>query len=132
MSAPLLDTNMVVRYLTGEPPPLADRAAEIIEGEGRLVLSEVVIVEAAYVLSSNYGIPRARIVEALNGLLQRENLRPLHLSKIRIAEALELCRPSGRVSFTDALVWAQALDTGAERVYSFDRRFPDDGVEVVS
>ncbi len=33
---------------------------------------------------------------------------------------------------TDAALWAEARDAGIRRVYSFDRRFPSLGIEVVS
>lgn len=32
----LVDTSMLVRYLTGDPPALADRSAQIIDGESDL------------------------------------------------------------------------------------------------
>lgn len=130
MGTDLVDTSVLVHYLTGEPAELAARAADILHDPEALALSEMVLVETAYVLESVFGVARARIVDALIELVQRRNLRPLHLSKARVCEALELCRPSRRVSFTDALVWAQAREAGAERIYSFDRRFPDHGVEI--
>ena len=43
-----------------------------------------------------------------------------------------VCRPSGRVSFADALIWAAAHMTPGKVVYSLDERFPADGVEVRS
>ncbi|MDP9375210.1 MAG: hypothetical protein M3Q65_22715 [Chloroflexota bacterium] len=41
-----------------------------------------------------------------------------------------LCRPSGGVSFADALLRAAARSAGIGVSYSFDNRFPDDGIEV--
>ena len=40
-----------------------------------------------------------------------------------------LCRPSGRVLFADALIWAEAVTNGLN-VYTFDRRFPNSGVAL--
>lgn len=40
-----------------------------------------------------------------------------------------LWRPSGRVSFADALIWAAARATAEPRVITFDQRFPDVEVE---
>ena len=42
-----------------------------------------------------------------------------------------LCRPSGRVSFADALVWAAARSQTDASVYSLDERFPDEGSRAV-
>lgn len=47
-----LDTSCVVRYLTGDPPAMAKRAAQILDAAQALVLSELVLVETAYVLRS--------------------------------------------------------------------------------
>lgn len=46
-------------------------------------------------------------------------------------EALLLCRPSGQVSFADALVWAAARSQANAAVYSLDERFPDEGITVL-
>lgn len=37
-----LDTSYVVRYLTDDPPDMAERAAEVIESDEILILSEMV------------------------------------------------------------------------------------------
>jgi predicted nucleic acid-binding protein len=65
-------------------------------------------------------------------LVQRSNLRLANLTKTRVLAALSLCRDSHRCSFSDALLWAQALDRGADRLYSFDRNFPSQGLVVVN
>lgn len=125
-----LDTSFVVRYLTDDPPAMAARAAAIIDSERQLVLSELVLLETAYVLTSVYRVPRAQVADALLDLVQRSNLQLANLAKPRALAALSMCRDAQRCSFTDALLWAQALDSGAERIYSFDRRFPAEGLLV--
>jgi predicted nucleic acid-binding protein len=126
----LLDASMLVRYLTGDPPDLADRAAQVIDREQNLQVSDVVIAETAYVLTSVYKIPREVVVDYLILFLQKSNIQPFALDKDLLLQALLLCRPSGRVSFADALVWAAAQSTQAKVVYSLDDRFPRHGVEV--
>lgn len=129
MSA-LLDTSMLVRYLTGDPPDLADQAAGVIDQEGKLLITDVVLAETAYVLTSIYKVPRAAVVDHLILFIQKENIRPFALDKSNVLQALLFCQPSGRVSFADALVWAAAQETDEKIIYSFDERFPADGVEV--
>jgi predicted nucleic acid-binding protein len=53
----LLDTSMVVRYLTGDPRELAERASSVIDQEEGLQVSDVAIAETAYVLTSVYKVP---------------------------------------------------------------------------
>ena len=129
MSA-FLDTSVVVRYLTGDSPELAEQAAQIIDGEDGLKITDVVLAETAYVLTSIYQVPREVVVDHLIIFLQKRNISPFALDKGLVLQALLLCRPSGRVSFADALVWAAARSADSNVVYSLDERFPADGLEV--
>lgn len=128
----IVDTSVVVRYLLSESSHAGRRAREVLEGAQNLVLSELVIAEAAYVLTKVYDVERSDVVDALIDLVQRRNVRPLHLPKIAVLEALELCRPSARVSFTDALLWAQVRESESRRLFTFDRKFPRHGIEVMT
>ena len=125
-----LDTSMVVRYLRGAPPNLAAQAARVIDSEEDLQVTDVVLAETAYVLTSVYQISRSVVVDHLIAFLQKENVSPFALDKGLVLQALLLCKPSGRVSFADAMVWAAARSSGNRVVYSLDERFPDDGLEV--
>ncbi len=125
-----LDTSMVVRYLTGDPPEQADLAAQVIDREDGLRVTDVVLVETGYVLTSVYQVPRDVVVDHLIALLQKRNISPFALDKGLVLQALLLCRPSGRVSFADAMLWAAARSSGEGVVYSLDQRFPEDGLEV--
>lgn len=122
-----LDTSMVVRYLTGDPP---EQAAKVIDGEEDLQITDVAIAETAYVLISVYHISRSLVVDHLIAFLQKENITLFALDKGLVLQALLLCRPSSRVSFADAMVWAAARSSSAKVVYSLDKRFPADGLEV--
>jgi predicted nucleic acid-binding protein len=63
-------------------------------------------------------------------LFGQPHICPFALDKDNLLQTLLLCRPSGRVSFADALVWAVARSTEEKVIYSLDERFPRDGVEV--
>ncbi len=127
----LLDTSVLVRYLTGDPPEAADASAQIIDREPDLLITDVVIAETAYVLTSVYGVPRERAVDALVDLLRKANIDTFRLDKGFVLDALLLCRPSGRVSVADALVWAAARSQPDTAVYTLDQRFPEAGVAVL-
>lgn len=129
VSAEFLDTNPVVRYLVGDEPGLAARATLLIESDRRLRLSLVTLAEIGFVLTRAYGIDRARVVDTLVDLLNRENLEVHEVSTDVAVQALRLCRPSGRVNFGDAMLWALARSLAPARVWTFDRRFPADGIE---
>jgi predicted nucleic-acid-binding protein len=126
----LVETSVVVRYLVQDQPQMAQRAAEIIEGPDDLVVTDVVLLETAHVLRSVYNVARDLIVDTLVAFVSRRNIAVLGLEKDLVLQALLLCRPSGRVSFGDALVWAAARSSRIEAVFSFDERFPGDSIEV--
>lgn len=129
MSA-LLDTNVLLRYLTGDSPDLARQAVRILDDDDDLILTDGVLAEVAYVLTSQYGSSREATVDALIGLVQRTNVVLYALDKDIVVGALSLCRPSGRVSFADALLWAVAHSAGIRTIYTLDNRFPATGVEL--
>ncbi|MBO77749.1 MAG: type II toxin-antitoxin system VapC family toxin [SAR202 cluster bacterium] len=123
-----LDTSMVVRYLTGDVPVLAQRASAVMDGEDELLITGEVVAEAGYMLTTAYQLPRELVVEHLSALLRKRNLTPYGLDKGLVLQGLLLCR--GHVSFTDAMVWAAAKSAGTDVVYTLEDGFPDDGIEV--
>lgn len=130
-SPALLDTSVIIRYLTGDVPDLAHRAAEIVESPRQLYVSPIALAETAWVLTSFYEIPLSRICDVLAALVMRRNIRTLHLPKPSVVEALQICRSSRRNSFVDALLWAEARNLSADcQVYTFDRRFPSQGIHL--
>jgi predicted nucleic-acid-binding protein len=125
-----LDTNLVVRYLTGAPADHYRRAQALIDGETALLLTDVVIMEAAYTLRTHYGVGREQVVDVLVELLRRENILVHNLDRDVVIEALLLCRPSGRINFGDAMIWANLRCAQPARLYSFDERFPAGSIEL--
>ncbi len=128
--AGLLDTSAIVRYLTADPPEQGHRAAGVIDGTEDVAISPTAMVETAHVLLTVYGVPREKIVDLLLDLLLKENVVTFGADKGLLARALLMCRPSGRVSFPDAALWAEARSAGIQRTYTFDRRFPSEGLEL--
>ena len=125
-----LDTSVVVRYLTGSPPETAAEAVRIIHQVDDLQITDIVLTETAYVLRSHYQVSRETMVDRLIDLVQRDNIATYAMDKNRVLEGLRMCRPSGRVSIADAMIWAAAQTDGASVIYTFDERFPSDGMAL--
>lgn len=128
--ARFLDTSVVVRYLTGIPADQAVAAGIIIDQSDRLIISGVALAETAYVLTSVYRVAREAIVDRMIDFVRKENIDTYGLDKGYVLQGLLMCRPSGRVFFSDALIWAAARSGGGDAVYTFDQGFPRDGIEV--
>lgn len=128
---PFLDTSVLVRYLIGVPEGSARRSQEIVDQADDLQIGGVALAEAGFVLTRVYGAPREYVVDSLMRVLRKENVSTFGLDKDFALQALLMCRQSGRVSFADALIWAEARSAGAETIYTFDQRFPSDGLELI-
>ncbi|MDE0231132.1 MAG: PIN domain-containing protein [bacterium] len=126
----LLDTSVVIRYLTGDVPHLAEWCAQVIDSEDDLTVTEGVMIETAYVLTKNYSVPREVAVDVLIEFLGKSNINVTPLTKPLVIEALLMCRPSGRVSFGDALLWARSRSDGLA-VCTLDERFVDRGITTL-
>lgn len=112
----IADTNILVRYLTGDDETATAKAMEII-GRGVEILPEE-IPEALYVLTSKvlYNIPRKAAVEALQELLDEITVE----KKEVIRQALEIYGET-KLDYIDCLLIATAVSEGAD-VLSFDRK----------
>ena len=127
-----LDTSVIIRYLTRDHPDMFERAVQIIEGTDELIITEGVLGETAFVLSSVYRMSRQQTIDFMVALVERENISTYAMNKAFVLQGLIMCRPSGRVSVADAMLWAAARTAGASAIYTFDERFPDDSIELRS
>ena len=126
----LLDTSVIIRYLTGDVPHLAEWCAQVIDGGDDLTVTEGVMIETAYVLTKFYAVPRSVAVDVMIEFLTKSNINVAPLKKPQVIEALLMCRPSGRVSFGDALLWARSRSDSVA-VCTLDQRFPDEGITAL-
>ncbi len=64
-----LDTNVLVRHLTGDPPEMAARATAALQSASELLLPDLVAVETIYLLESFSEVLRGQVAEALRSLI---------------------------------------------------------------
>ena len=113
-----LDTNVLIRHLTGDPPEMASRATALLAAEQELLLTDLVLAECVYVLESFYEVERPRVAELMRSALSLRSIRTLDpASLLRALEVYEV----ERVDFAEAYLAAQAEATGVGEVVSFDR-----------
>ena len=113
----LLDTNVVIRHLTGDPPEMARRATRFLATEAALVLVDVVLAECVYVLQSVYEVDRRRIAEMMRAALAMPTVSADAELFLRALEVYEL----DRLDFAEAYLVARAELTGIVAVASFDK-----------
>ena len=95
-----------------------------------LLISDVALTEVAYILRGRHQVSRESIVDLLIALIQRDNVSVYAIDDDLAIQGLRMCRPSGRISIGDAMIWAAARSDRASAIYTFDRRFPGEGIEI--
>lgn len=112
-----VDTNILVRHLTHDPPKLGERATAFLRSTGELLLTDLILAETVYVLESFYEVPRAQVADAMRSLITFESITCVDANLLlRAIEVYEV----HRIDFADAYLVACAESTDVGRVASFD------------
>jgi predicted nucleic acid-binding protein len=113
-----LDSNVVIRHLTGDPPAQARRATAFLARADELLLPDLIVAEVVYVLESFYEIERTRVAELVRAIVGFPAVvvvdEPLLLRALEIYEI-------ERLDFADAYLVASAEASGVTTIASFDR-----------
>ena len=113
-----VDTNVLIRHLTGDPPAQARRATRYLERAEALLLPDLILAEVAYVLESFYEGARVEVARTLRAVLGFPAIRVLDVELLqRAVEVYEV----HRLDFADAYLVASAERTGIGVIASFDR-----------
>jgi predicted nucleic acid-binding protein len=115
-----VDTNVVVRHVTGDLPAQAEAAGALLAAAeaDALLLTDLVFAEIVYVLESFYELPRDQVAERLRAVLAFPATSavdpPLLLRALDIYER-------HRLDLAEAYLVACAEASGLATVVSFDR-----------
>ena len=121
-----LDANIILRFLTNDMPEKAEQCLALFQqverGEIEATMSESIIAEVVYVLSSArlYNLERDRIRDLLLPII---TLRGLKLrSRHLYLHALKLYATQ-HIDFEDALAVAHMKDQKITEIVSYDKHF---------
>jgi predicted nucleic-acid-binding protein len=113
-----VDTNVLIRHLTGDPVEMATRATSYLRTETELLVTDLVVAETVYVLESFYETPREQVAMALRSLIALASVETVDSALLlRALEVYEI----DRIDFAEAYLVASAESTGVNRIASFDR-----------
>lgn len=113
-----LDTNVVIRHLTGDPPEQARRATAFLAEAEELVLADLVLAEIVYVLESFYELPRLKVAPLARAVL---GFGPVVVGDPDLLHRAVEIYEVDRIDFAEAYLVACAERDGAAVVASFDR-----------
>ena len=113
-----VDTNVLIRHLTGEPPEQAARATRMLSQAGQLLLPDLTVAEVVDVLESVYRVPRPRVAELVRAIVAFPSVEvadePVLLRALEIYEV-------HRLDLADAYLVAEAETSGVNAVASFGK-----------
>jgi predicted nucleic acid-binding protein len=126
MAEPFIDTDVIIRFLTGDD--LAKQAAaaalfeQIEQGLLTVMAPDTVIADAVYVLASQrlYNVARMKVWELLAPLVRLPHFRIQN--RLGVLRALEVYA-SSNLDFGDALIIASMEHQESQILYSYDTDF---------
>ena len=124
------DTNILVRYLTGDDEAQCKKVDDLIErykGTGNIFLSNIVLVETEWVLHSLYKLSHEAIVDAFEMIASIGQFS--FADKDILQSALKKCKTGSR-DFSDALIGEEGK-TRRLKTFTFDKHLRHDGNFVV-
>ena len=124
MNKSYIDANVILRYLTQDPPGMAEKALKVFtdakKGRVTLLISSLTVAEVVWVLESYYGHSKNQISETLTHFLLCDGLEVESLDLL--IGALNLYQEKN-IDFADAVLASRALRKGPASIYSFDHHF---------
>ena len=113
-----LDTNVLIRHLTGDPPDMAARATAFLAAADELLLPDLIVAEVVYVLESFYEVPPGEVARLVRSVVTYPPIRCV--DQALLLRALEVYETE-RIDFAEAYLAASAEAAGVPGVVSFDR-----------
>ncbi len=116
----ILDTNILIRFLTHDSPKHAQRVKELFQTAPArsLTIPDVVIVEMVYVLLSVYQLTKEQIIQKIGLLLNFEKFK---INTVLFQKTMEFYE-SHTISFVDAYVLASTFCKKNAVCYTFDKK----------
>jgi len=116
----LIDTNVIIRFLVGDHEEHLIESTKIFEkiesGELEVEILATVLMEALFVLTKFYKLPKQEVVTDLKAILALQGVT--NHNKLILSDALSM-HVDRNIDFVDALICTKATLQGYERI-SFD------------
>jgi predicted nucleic acid-binding protein len=113
-----VDTNVLIRHLTGDPPDLAARAKAFLAAADELLLPDLIVAETVYVLESFYEVPVEEVARLIRSVVAFAPIRTL--DPALLLRSLEIYE-THRIDYAEAYLVASAEQAGVTDIASFDR-----------
>jgi len=117
----LLDTNIIIRFLVGDNEEHLEKSTKYFEqieqGSMKVEILSDVLMEAFFVLTKFYKLPRGEVISDLKVILSFEGV--VNRNKVILFEALSIIE-NKNIDFVDALICAKCRFQNYDKL-SFDK-----------
>ena len=117
----LLDTNIIIRFLVGDHEEHLEKSTEYFEqieqGSMEVEILSDVLMEAFFVLTKFYKLPKIEVISDLKTILSFEGV--VNKDKVILFETLSIIE-NKNIDFVDALICAKCKFQNYEKL-SFDK-----------
>ena len=119
----VIDTNLLVRYLTEDDPDKAQSVETLLikagKGEIKIVIPSVIIAELMWVLESYYKMETGEISQLVGSILNTPGIDTQDKNILR--EVLKIYEKKG-TDFVDAWIVEFARERNIKTIYTFDKK----------
>ncbi len=124
----VIDTDVLIRFFTNDDPVKAEKFQKALELKQKFILTDVTFAEVYWTLKSFYGFDKAKILNAMETLI---NTPCIKSNRILMQKTIEILQ-NKNISFIDAYTASFALKHEQGKIASFDRGFDKiDGIKRV-
>jgi predicted nucleic-acid-binding protein len=113
-----IDTNILVRHLTGDPSAMAERATAFLASQPELSLADLIVAETVYVLESFSQAPRDQVATPMRSLIAMRSM--ITVDPAVLLRAIEVYDVD-RLDFAEAYLVACAESAGVGSIASFEQ-----------
>ncbi|MDE0654429.1 MAG: PIN domain-containing protein [bacterium] len=112
-----IDTNVIIRHLTGDPPDQAARATAYLAEAEQLLLADLILAEVVYVLESFYEVERHEVATLARSVITFPAITTL--DERLLLRSLDIYE-THRIDYAEAYIAACAERAGVQQIVSFD------------
>lgn len=116
----LLDTNLIIRFLTGDDPKKALAVLNLLSSNKTFFLPDMAFAEIVWVLASFYELGREEIFEKIKSLLAFNNI---NCNRTLLSQALSNYQDFNYLNFVDCYLAALVQIRKSKVLYSYDMGF---------
>ena len=128
----LLDSNILIRYLTNDHPKLASRCEALFQrvagGKEKVLLNHLVIAEVVWVLQAQYHYPAEKIFDLILKIINTPNIEIVD-EDIMITALSFWHHAEFKVDYIDAYNAAWVDVKKMKAIYSYDHDFDKLGIQ---